>query len=97
MKLDRIMDILEETTSAFMREYISEQEWLDMFSDNLRDILIEEGITQRDLADEMGVSEAAVSRYVKGERIPDLKSLINMSFVLGMSLDELMDFDYFVI
>lgn len=72
---------------------MSEQEWIDIFGDNLRDILKEYGYTQRDLADALGVSEITISRYVNKQRMPTLKMAINMSLELGIELDELVIFD----
>ena len=67
---------------------MSEQEWLDIFGDNLRDILKEYGYTQKDLADSIGVSEMTISRYINKQRIPTVPILINMSLELGIDLDE---------
>lgn len=67
---------------------MSEQEWLDIFGDNLRDILKEYGYTQKDLAEAIGVSEITISRYIHKQRIPTVPILINMSLELGIELDE---------
>jgi transcriptional regulator with XRE-family HTH domain len=75
---------------------ISEVELLKEFGDNLRDILIEYQMTQAELAEETGMSEATISRYIKGERMPTLRSLVNLIYVLECDPDELIDFDYFV-
>lgn len=72
---------------------MSEQEWLDIFGDNLRDILIETGYSQKDLAETTGLSEGAISSYINKKRMPCIRALINISYELGISLDELMDFD----
>lgn len=71
---------------------MSEQQWLDIFGDNLRDILIEQGYTQRDLAEAIGVTESTISRYVRKERIPTIKNLVNMSMELGIDLEEFANF-----
>ena len=71
---------------------MSEQQWIDIFADNLRDKLIEYGATQREFADDIGVAESTISRYLRGQAVPSIYILINMSHVLGCSLDELADF-----
>ena len=71
---------------------MSEVEWLDIFSTNLKEIMEEQGYTQRDLANDIGVSESAISNYVKGTKIPGIKVLINMAYEFDISLDDLMDF-----
>jgi transcriptional regulator with XRE-family HTH domain len=71
---------------------MSEQQWLDIFADNLRDKLIEYGANQREFAEDIGVAESTVSRYIRGQAVPSIFILINMSHVLGCSIDELADF-----
>lgn len=70
---------------------MTEQEWLDIFGDNLRDILDEYGYNQRDFAEAIGVDPTTISRYINKQRMPTIKALINMSYELDMTLDELMD------
>ena len=72
---------------------MSEQEWIDIFGDNLRDILKECGYTQRDLADAVNTTEATISRYINKQRMPTLKMAINMSLELGIPMDEFVIFD----
>lgn len=68
---------------------MSEVEFIDVFADNLRDIMQEVGITQSELADESGVSRATINRYLAKQRLPTLKALINICDVLDCDLDEL--------
>ena len=79
-----------------MSRYMSEQEWLDIFGDNLRDILEEQWTSRSEIADAIGVSEATISRYINKTQMPSVHSLINMSCQLSIPLDELMDFDCIV-
>lgn len=59
------------------------------FADQLTAILKEKGVTQRDIAEHFEVSEAAVSRYVKGIRVPSLDVIVELSEFLNVSLDRL--------
>lgn len=68
---------------------MSEVELIDIFADNLRDIMQEVGITQSELADESGLSRATINRYLAKQRLPTLKALINICDVLDCNLDEL--------
>lgn len=68
---------------------MSEVEFIDIFADNLRDIMQEVGITQSELADESGLSRATINRYLAKQRLPTLKALINICDVLDCDLDEL--------
>ena len=49
---------------------MSEVEWMHIFAKNLREMLFEKGMTQRELAFETGLSEKAISTYVNQERMP---------------------------
>ena len=59
-----------------MSDEISEAEWLDIFADNLVDILRDARMSQRDLADAIGVTESTISRYIHKQQIPTLKNII---------------------
>lgn len=72
---------------------MSEQEWLDIFGDNLASILEEYGWTQTDLAKESGLSKAAISRYIRKKQMPNLKAIVNMAYAFEMNIDELINFD----
>ena len=71
---------------------MSEAEWMREFSINLRRMMWDARITQRELADLSGLSEACISRYLNGTRMPTVKALINLSYVFGCSTDDLIDF-----
>ena len=71
---------------------MTEIEWLDIFGDNLRDILLDVGMSQSELADELGIDKSLVSRYVNKQYIPNLKTIINMAYVLNCDVSELIDF-----
>ena len=71
---------------------MSEMDWLDIFGDNLIDMLKEARMSQRELADESGLSEATVSAYINKKKIPGLRAIINMAYALNCSTDELIDF-----
>ncbi len=71
---------------------MTEQEWIDIFSSNLRDIMNERGFTQKSLADAIGVSQPAISGYLKGRCMPTVKVVVNLVYVLGCDFEELMDF-----
>lgn len=71
---------------------MSEQEWLEIFGDNLPSILEEYGLSQRDLADEIGVSESTISKYIHKKQIPSIKAIVNMVYALDIEFDDLIDF-----
>lgn len=46
-------------------------------------------ISQRDMAKMSGLTEVTISRYLKGERVPNLTDAITLANVLHVSLDYL--------
>lgn len=49
----------------------------------------EKGLTQRELASKVGVTEVSMSRYIKGERVPSGPIVVNIAKELGISVDYL--------
>lgn len=62
----------------------------DVFPVNLRMLIAKNGITQRELSERSGVTEAAISRYCAGHRVPTVENAARLSDALGCSLDQLM-------
>lgn len=71
---------------------MSELEWIQEFGEKLRNILDEWGTTQQELADETGLSKATISRCVRGEYMPSIKTLINIGHALDCDVEDLIDF-----
>lgn len=71
---------------------MNEVEWLDIFGDSLRDILSEQGLTQRDLADETGLAESTISKYINKIQMPGIKAIVNIAEALNISIDDLIFF-----
>lgn len=63
-------------------DYISEIKFIDIFADNLRDLMDDVGITQKELADEACLNRSTVNRYLRKQRMPDLRALVNICYVL---------------
>ena len=60
------------------------------FKDNLRIIRREKNISQEELAEMLGVSRQAVSKWELGEGYPEVEKLLIISKELNVSLDRLM-------
>lgn len=74
---------------------MSEVELIDIFADNLQSLMDERGYGQRELERESGINHASISRYLKKERMPTVRALINLAFALECDLDELVPtYDY---
>lgn len=60
---------------------------------NLKRIIDEKGVQQRWLAEQVGVTEVSMSRYVNGERIPKAPMAIMMADALGVDVKDLYGWD----
>lgn len=59
------------------------------FSEKVRELMKDAGITQKELSKKSGVSEASLSRYLSGSLKPRMDIIINVSKALGVSPGEL--------
>lgn len=74
---------------------MSEVEFMDIFGDNLRDLMEEVGVGQNQLAREIGVSNQTISYYINKKRMPSLSAFINICIALECDPDELVPmYDY---
>lgn len=71
---------------------MSETKWLENFGENLTALMNEYGTTQKELAEDTGLSESTISRYMNGLSIPKATALINIATALNCTLEELIDF-----
>lgn len=71
---------------------MTELEWLDIFSDNLRDLMSERGYSQRQLADATGLSDTAISYYIHKQKVPGIRAIVNIAYELDCDVSDLIDF-----
>lgn len=50
----------------------------------------QEGLSQEDLAEKLGVTRQAVSKWERGETLPDTDNLVTLARLYGVSLDDLL-------
>ena len=60
---------------------------------NLKTILENKNITQKELAEKIGLTESAVSRFVKGNRIPTGKNMLAIASVLNVKVEDIYEYD----
>ena len=58
-------------------------------TDRLRELMNGKDMSQRDLGDELGVTEQMIHYILQGKKIPSLAVYSDMCRVLGVSMDEL--------
>lgn len=56
----------------------------------IKEMLEDKGISQKDLAKNAGVTEAAMSHYIKGDRVPRGVNLLNIAKALGTTTNVLL-------
>lgn len=61
-----------------------------MFGENIKELRKERGMTQKELADEIGVSQGAVFFWEKEINEPTAGVLIKMAKFFGVSVDEIL-------
>lgn len=71
---------------------MDEQEWLDIFSKNLRGMIKDAHMTQRELADDTGLAASSISGYLNGSKMPGIKAIINIAYSLDCDVADLIDF-----
>lgn len=58
---------------------MSEVQWMRIFAGNLRSMLKENRMTQRELAKATGISEGTISRYLNAQCMPSVNALVNIA------------------
>lgn len=61
--------------------------------ENIRRLRRERGITQGQLAEKLNITNAAVSKWERGDSFPDITMLFPIADYFGISIDELMGHD----
>lgn len=73
---------------------MTELECCEIFAGNLRQLMWETGYSQTDLAEAAWLDQSTISKYLKGDRLPTIKALINLCYVLECDFKDLIpDFD----
>ena len=75
-----------------MQETMGQQEWLNIFGDNLASFLEEERMSQRELARLTGLNESTISRYINKLQMPTVRAIINISFALEWQFEDMLNY-----
>ncbi len=67
-------------------------EFVEKLSENIRNARREKGLTQKQLAQQVGVTANAISLYETARRMPNLMIMSLMSDALDVSLDDLIPY-----
>lgn len=66
---------------------------LRIFGERLKELRIEQGKTQAQVAEDLGISSVAYLHYEKNQREPSFDLLVNMAKYFNISLDYLFGLD----
>jgi len=59
----------------------------------IKELLDQKGLTQKELSELTDITESAISRYVKGDRVPRGTNLVKIAKALGTTADDLLSGD----
>ena len=68
---------------------MSPVQFLRIFGHNLKTLLDESCMSQKELATKLGISESTLSRYINGNYMPNLLTVVNLMNVLECEFDDL--------
>lgn len=68
---------------------MTESEFMKRIGNNIRDELDYLEMTQRELSKITGINQSILSRYIKGEVMPSLKNIINITCALDCRIGEI--------
>ena len=69
---------------------MTDEKLKDQIGKNIATLRKKQGLTQAGLAEKLNYSDKAVSKWERGESIPDVLTLVSLSGVLGVSVDDLL-------
>lgn len=63
---------------------------MSKFTMNLKKLMIEREMTAADISRKTGMTQATLSRYINGKRIPNINSVIKIAKALNVPIELLM-------
>lgn len=76
-------------TAKDKKAVLSSNEYLcGLVAENLKKLIEKNGITQKHLADQIGITAASMTDYCKGRRLPTAEFLVALKKLYGISIDE---------
>lgn len=77
-------------------ETISELEAIEIFGDNLRDLMEAVRINQTELAKESRLTQCTISKYLNKQSMPSMKAIMNLCYALNCDYNDLLP-DYYLV
>jgi transcriptional regulator with XRE-family HTH domain len=63
---------------------------MEILGKRIQELRKENNLSQKELAEKIGVSDVAISRWERGTRIPNAENIVNLSNVFKISADYLL-------
>ncbi len=63
--------------------------WKETLANNLARLRREKGFTQAELGEKLNYSDKSISKWERGEGVPDLQVMVALSELYGVSIDEM--------
>ena len=60
-------------------------------NESIKMIMVEKGLGQKELSKKANITEAAMSKYLSGDRTPRIDVIVNIANALEVSVDNLLD------
>lgn len=67
----------------------NDRKWKQNFAARLRKMMIKKGMTQMELADASGVSQASIAQYLNTNSVPSVLNFVYIADALECTRDEL--------
>lgn len=77
-------------------ETISELEAIEIFGDNLCDLMEDVRINQTELAKESRLTQCTISKYLNKQNMPSMKAIMNLCHALNCDYNDLLP-DYYLV
>ena len=71
---------------------MSEQQWLNIFGDNLLYLMHNANLSLQDLADMTDLSKSTISKYINKQMMPGARAIVNLAYALNCTTDDLIEF-----
>ena len=59
-------------------------------SKKLAEAIRHSGVTQKELAEKIGIRQQQISSYIKGKTLPSIYTLANLCFILGLDANDIL-------
>ena len=73
------------------------KEWQKEFTSRVLRAMDRKDMSQKDLAEAANVSEPSISKYLNRQRIPNIKTIVNLAQALGCTVSYLVEFGEMVV